>query len=585
MAVIRELPELLINQIAAGEVIERPAAALKELLENSLDAGACDISVQLAGGGAKLLKVSDDGHGIGKSDLALALARHATSKISTLEDLERIASLGFRGEALASIASVSNLTLTSRMRDSKHAWSIAAEGGTVSDLKPAAHESGTSVEVHDLYFNTPARRKFLKTESTEYAHCDEVFKRVALARPDVAFRLLHNNRAQWHFKTQLPGERISAVLGDDFSAAAIPVDEHSAGLRLSGLVGLPAAARGARDAQYCFVNGRFVRDKVLAHALRQAYQDVLHHDRYPAYVLFVEIDPARVDVNVHPTKSEVRFRDSQAIHQFVFHAVSRALATSVAGGAAQAAATTAGAPAHSLPPGTQWGMPLGIAQPAAAYEILFGRGRAAAADTGAGLPDASAGIPALGYALAQLSGIYILAQNEHGLVIVDIHAAHERIVYEKLKLQLDADRIAMQPLLIPVVFSAARIEVATAEDHAETLATIGFEIAALSPTALAVRGVPAALKDADAGELARDVLAEIQEFGASRVLVERQNELLSTMACHTAVRANRTLGVPEMNALLREMEATERSGQCNHGRPTWRQISVAELDKLFMRGR
>ncbi len=610
MPEIHILPDLLINQIAAGEVVERPAAALKELLENSLDAGANEISVQLASGGAKLLKVSDDGRGIGKSDLPLALARHATSKIATLEDLERIASLGFRGEALASIAAVSHLTLTSRMRDSKHAWSIAAEGGAVSDPKPAALDPGTSVEVHDLYFNTPARRKFLKSEATEFAHCDTVFKRIALARPEVAFRLQHNSRAQWHLKAQSAEDRINAVLGDEFSATAIAIDAQSTGLRLSGLVGLPAAAGGARDAQYCFVNGRFVRDKVLAHALRQAYQDVLHHDRHPAFVLFVEIDPTRVDVNVHPTKSEVRFRDSQAIHQFVFHAVSRALGGSVAGG------TTAGMPAAnraSAAPdfSTQHRMPLGIAQSAAVYETLFGRDRmapASAAQPAAGRPplaemsnqtsalaepgteipalaDTGVEIPALGYALAQLAGIYILARNAHGLVIVDMHAAHERIVYEKLKAQLDGDRIAMQPLLIPVVFNAERIDVATAEDHAETLARIGFEIAALSPTALAVRGVPVALKDADAGELARDVLAEIREFGASRVLTERQNALLSTMACHAAVRANRALSVPEMNALLREMEATERSGQCNHGRPTWHQISIAELDKLFMRGR
>ena len=345
MSAIRVLPDLLINQIAAGEVIERPAAALKELLENSLDAGARDISVQLASGGTRLLKVSDDGHGVGKSDLLLALARHATSKIATLDDLERIASLGFRGEALASIAAVANLTLTSRMRDSKHAWSITAEGGTVSDPKPAAHDAGTSVEVHDLYFNTPARRKFLKSEATEYAHCDEVFKRIALARPDVAFRLQHNGRAQWHVKAQEPIQRISALLGDEFSATALAVDAHSTGLRLSGLVGLPAAARGARDAQYCFVNGRFVRDKVLAHALRQAYQDVLPHDRHPAYVLCVEIDPAPLDVNVHPAKSEVRFRDSQALHQFVFHAVSRALAGTVAGGATDTVPATAARPA------------------------------------------------------------------------------------------------------------------------------------------------------------------------------------------------------------------------------------------------
>ena len=596
MAAIHILPDLLINQIAAGEVVERPAAALKELLENSLDAGANTISVQLASGGTQLLKISDDGVGIDRAELLLALARHATSKIATLDDLERIASLGFRGEALASIAAVSTLTLTSRTRDSNHAWSIAAEGGAVSEPRPAAHDPGTSVEVHDLYFNTPARRKFLKSEGTEYAHCDEVFKRVALARPEIGLRLQHNGRAQWHLKAQNAAERITAVLGDEFAAATIAVDAHSTGLRLTGLAGLPAAARGGRDAQYFFVNGRFVRDKVLGHALRQAYQDVLHHDRHPAYVLFLEIDPARVDVNVHPAKSEVRFRDSQATHQFVFHALSRALAGTVAGGARDVIAEPAARSTASGFMPTQHRMPLGVAQSKAVYETLFGREHAAqgqvAGEPAGQLPplaETSAEIPALGYALAQLSGIYILAQNEHGLVIVDMHAAHERIVYEKLKTQLDADRIVMQPLLIPVVFNAQRIDVATAEDHAETLAKIGFEIAALSPTALAVRGVPAALKDADAGELARDVLAEVREFGAggatSGVLVERQNELLSTMACHSAVRANRVLTTHEMNALLREMEATERSGQCNHGRPTWHQVSLAELDKLFMRGK
>ena len=595
MAAIRVLPDLLINQIAAGEVVERPAAALKELLENSLDAGAHDIGIQLASGGIKLLKVSDDGAGIGKDELALALARHATSKIATLEDLERIASLGFRGEALASIAAVSHLTLTSRTREAKHAWSIASDG--VPAPAPAAHDPGTSVEVHELYFNTPARRKFLKSEATEYAHCDEAFKRIALARPDVAFRLQHNGRAQRHLKPQSAVERINSVLGDDFGATAITVNAESGATRLSGLIGSPAAARGTRDAQYWFVNGRFVRDKVLAHALRQAYQDVLHNDRHPSYVLLLEVDPGRVDVNVHPAKSEVRFRDSQAIHQFIFHALSRALAGPAAADAPDASGAPHVIPAFAPRPSTagfmatQHRMPLGVAQSSAAYETLFGRVRAAHAGNAQHAPgsppmaETSAEIPAMGFALAQLSGIYILAQNEHGLIIVDMHAAHERIVYEKLKTQLDADRIAMQPLLIPVVFHAERMDVATAEDHAEMLSKIGFEIAALSPTSLAVRGVPVALKDADAGSLARDVLSEVREFGASRVLVERQNELLGTMACHTAVRANRTLTITEMNALLREMEATERSGQCNHGRPTWHQISIAELDKLFMRGR
>jgi len=593
---IRVLPDLLINQIAAGEVIERPAAALKELLENSLDAGAHDIGVQLASGGTRLLKVSDDGSGIGKEQLALAVARHATSKIATLDDLECIASLGFRGEALASIAAVSHLTLTSRQRDEKHAWMLAVEGGTLAEPKPAAHDAGTSIEIGDIYFNTPARRKFLKSEATEYAHCDETFKRIALARPDVAFKLVHNGRAQWHLPAHSREERIAAVLGPDFGAAALPVDVQSGTTRLTGLIGSPAAARGTRDAQYFLVNGRFVRDKVLAHALRQAYQDVLHHDRHPSFVLSLELDPARVDVNVHPAKSEVRFRDSQAIHQFVFHAVSRALA-GAAGGATDTLPEPGARPAAAGFVATQHRMPLGVAQSNAAYETLFGRSATAAAAAPAAIWDMQTGnslsqrteteaeIPPLGFALAQLAGIYVLARNEHGLVIVDMHAAHERIVYEKLKTQLDHDRIAMQPLLIPVVFNAERIDVATAEDHAETLTRLGFEIAVLSPTALAVRGVPVALKDADAGQLARDVLGEIREFGASRMLVESRNELLSTMACHTAVRANRALTTAEMNALLREMEITERSGQCNHGRPTWHQISIAELDKLFMRGR
>ena len=473
----------------------------------------------------------------------------------------------------------------------KHAWKVAAEGGTLTGPEPAALESGTSIEVHDLYFNTPARRKFLKTEATEFAHCDEAFKRIALARHDVAFKLVHNGRAQWHLPAHDRHARIAAILGEEFGKDAIAVDAQSGSLRLSGLIGSPAAARGTRDAQYFMVNGRFVRDKVLAHALRQAYQDVLHHDRHPSFVLMLELDPARVDVNVHPAKTEVRFRDSQAVHQFVFHALSRALAGT-------AAATVDSLPEPAPRPSaagfiaTQHRMPLGISQPGSMYETLFGR---ATADTAAVIDaarqpatspaESEPEIPPLGFALAQLAGVYVLARNEHGLVIVDMHAAHERIVYEKLKTQLEDDQVTIQPLLIPVVFNAERIEVATAEEHVDALKKIGFEIAAISPTAIAVRGVPVALKDADAAALARDVLAEIREFGASRVLLERRNELLGTMACHAAVRANRNLTITEMNALLREMEETERSGQCNHGRPTWHQISIAELDKLFMRGR
>jgi DNA mismatch repair protein MutL len=583
MSAIRVLPDLLISQIAAGEVVERPASALKELLENSLDAGAREISVALAGGGTKLIKVTDDGGGIARDELKLALARHATSKIASLEDLERVGSLGFRGEALASIAAVSRCTLSSRRAGEKHAWTVNASGAEISKAEPAALATGTSIEVRDLYFNTPARRKFLKSEPTEYAHCEETFRRVALSRPGVSFTLQHNSRMQWHLKPQPLRERISALLGDDFHAAALALDEASGiGLRLTGAIGLPAQARASRDAQYFFVNGRTVRDKLSAHAIRQAYQDVLHHDRHPAFVLFLEIDPSQVDVNVHPTKTEVRFRDARGVHQFIFHALNKALAGSTAGAAA--ARVQIFAPAAELGAGAapvalrQAAMALGAGEPSVFYETLFGRPGPAAP-----LPEAEDS--PLGYALAQLSGVYVLAQNQHGLVIVDMHAAHERIMYEKLKIALDSREIPMQPLLVPVTFSAEALDVATVEEHADVLRTIGFDIAAASPTSLIVRAVPAPLADADARNLAGDVLREIRETGASRVLTERRNELLGTMACHAAVRANRKLTVPEMNALLREMEATERSGQCNHGRPTWHQVTLAELDKLFMRGR
>ena len=578
MSGIRVLPELLISQIAAGEVVERPASALKELLENSLDAGAQAIAVQLAGGGAKLIKVTDDGHGIARDEIKLALARHATSKIGSLEDLERVATLGFRGEALASMASVSHLTLTSRRVGEKHAWTVTASGSGMTRASPAALPAGTSIEVRDLYFNTPARRKFLKSEPTEYAHCDEAFKRVALSRPDASFSLQHNGRAQWHLKPQPLAARIGALLGEDFNAAAIAIDEASAGLRITGAIGLPAQARSSRDAQYVFVNGRTVRDKLASHAIRQAYQDVLHHDRHPAYVLFLEIDPAQVDVNVHPTKTEVRFRDSRAVHQFIFHALNKALAGATAGAGAARSPVMAPAVGAFPAPMRQAAMALSAAEPSVFYETLF---RKPVPE----MPAPETEEAPLGFALAQLSGIYVLSQNRHGLVIVDMHAAHERLLYEKLKGMLDQRQIPMQPLLVPVSFPAEPLDVATAEEHGEVLRTIGFDIAAASPRSLIVRAVPAPLADADARSLANDVLREVRETGASRVLTERRNELLGTMACHAAVRANRKLTVPEMNALLREMEATERSGQCNHGRPTWHQISVAELDKLFMRGR
>ena len=599
MPAIRLLPDLLINQIAAGEMIERPAAALKELLENSLDAGATDIAVQLEGGGIKLVRVRDNGKGIAKDELPLALMRHATSKIASLDDLQQVASMGFRGEALASMAAVAQLTLTSRTASDTHGWKVEAIDGRLSEPAPASHAQGTSVEILELYFNTPARRKFLKSESTEFAYCEEAFKRIALSRPDVAFSLQHNGRTVWQLAA-LQGEqavlkRVAALLGEEFGQAAVPVSRSAANLSLQGLAALPAYSRASRDAQYFFVNGRFVRDKVASHALRQAYQDILHHQRHPAFVLFLELPPEQVDVNVHPAKSEVRFRESQGIHQFIFHTLQQALAVPASGQDNRAPVSQQ--PASFIP--TQQNIGLGIAQSSDAYQVwkaFAGEGkwpdRSAVQDIEkntffpqplASSPDNHI-IPPLGFALAQLSGIYILAQNAHGLIVVDMHAAHERIVYEKLKASLDAEQIATQPLLIPVSFHADTLDIATAEAEQAALNMLGFDIAPLSPTALAVRAMPVLLKQSEAEAAARDVLDELREFGASRVLTERRNELLSTLACHGAVRANRILSITEMNALLREMEQTERSGQCNHGRPTWFQLALNDLDKMFMRG-
>jgi DNA mismatch repair protein MutL len=588
MPPIRLLPDLLISQIAAGEVVDRPASALKELLENSLDAGATEISTQLAEGGIRQIRVADNGSGIARDELAFALARHATSKIDSLEDLECVASLGFRGEALASIAAVSHFSLASRAAGSAHAWKVEASGDARSAPEPAAVAAGTVVEAADLYFNTPARRKFLRSPQTEFAHSEETFKRLALSRPDVRFVLTHNGRAQWHLQSASAHERIRAVLGEEFAAASLPVDVTSAGFRLHGLAAQPAYSRSSRDAQYFFVNGRFVRDKVLAHAVREAYHDVLHHDRHSAYVLFLELDPALVDANVHPTKIEVRFRDSRGMHQFVFHALEKALSATRAGLSAGHESTPSPT-AFRFDRGfsRQPNMDLLTNEPASFYATLFGT----AATATIAVPDRPpVSMPQdedhpLGFALAQLSGIYVLAQNRHGLVVVDMHAAHERIVYEKLKNALDDDGIPTQQLLIPATMTASALEVATAAENPATLSRLGFELAVIAPNALAVRSVPMTLVQADSAQLARDVLSEITEFGGSRVLAERQNEMLSTMACHAAVRANRALTIPEMNALLREMEATERSGQCNHGRPTWFQVTIGEMDKMFMRGK
>jgi DNA mismatch repair protein MutL len=578
---IRNLPELLVNQIAAGEVVDRPAAALKELMENSLDAGAQSVAVDLTEGGVRRMRVVDDGAGIERDDLPLAVARFATSKIATLEDLERAATLGFRGEALASIGAVARLAIVTRRRDDRHAWRIACEAGIVSAVEPAALAHGTAIDVEDLYFNTPARRKFLRSEATEYGRCDEAFARIALSRPAVAFALTHNGRRTAHMPPEGARERAARIIGEDFASAAVEVRAEGARLSLAGLAAAPGFTRPSRDAQYLFVNGRFVRDKVAAHAIREAYADVMHHDRHPAYVLFLDIDPALVDVNVHPAKSEVRFRDSGAVHQFVFHALSRALSIP----ASSKPGTDPGFPPGGKPgsvPGFQQGG-LAVAQPAAAYAAMF---ETAVADERRVLaPAAGTEPPVLGYALAQLHGVYILAQNQSGLVVVDMHAAHERIVYEGLKEALDSARLPSQPLLVPIPMTATAEEAEQAQEGRAGLESLGFDVAAVGPRELLIRAVPAMLADLDAQGLLRSVLGEMREFGATRVLVERRNELLSTMACHAAVRANRALTVPEMNALLRQMESTERSGSCNHGRPTWVQFPMADLDRLFMRGR
>jgi DNA mismatch repair protein MutL len=547
--------------------VERPASVLKELLDNSLDAGATSVTVSLDAGGIKRIQVEDDGEGIAAAELPLALARHATSKISSLEDLEGVATMGFRGEALASIASVSRLSIATRGQAAAHASAIHAEGeATAGPIEPAARAPGTTVTVADLYFNTPARRKFLRTEATEFGHCDEVFTRIALARPGVGFTLKHNGRVSRLLRSQSATERVGALLGEAFSGASVPLDAPAAGLRLSGLAGTPQAATARADSQYFFVNGRFVRDRLLAHAAREAYAELLHGERAPAYVLFLQLDPRGVDVNVHPAKTEVRFRDARSVHQFVMHALKRALAPS----AAEAPVAYASFSNNQLVQGS-----LGLAQPAAAYQAFMGS---------VSIAEKQESHP-LGYALGQLHGIYILAQNEAGLVLVDMHAAHERIVMEKLKKNLDAGAVQRQSLLVPAVLRAEALEVATAEENRGPLEQLGLEVAVSGPNELAVRAAPALLAGGDIAALTRDLLREIREFGAATVLSSRQNELLATMACHAAVRANRVLSLAEMNALLREMEETERSGSCNHGRPTWYQLTLADLDKLFLRGR
>jgi DNA mismatch repair protein MutL len=590
MSAIRPLPPELVNQIAAGEVIERPASVVKELAENSLDAGAHRIDIDVEQGGMRLIRVRDDGAGIPADELPMALAPHATSKIATFDDLTRVASMGFRGEALASIASVSRLSITSRRAGDDHATRIEAAGAR--SPQPAAHPVGTTIEVRDLFHAVPARRKFLRAERTEFGHIDELVRSLALARPDVEFRLIHDGRPVRMLKpaadesAQL--QRAGDVLGETFAQNCLRIEHAAAGLSLRGWIGLPTASRAQADQQYFHVNRRLVRDKSVAHAVRQAYEDVLYHGRHPAFVLFLELDPAAVDVNVHPAKREVRFRDARLIHDFMFHALHDAVAGTRAGEshgvAAELATAYAVGAAHNVyAPPRQFG--LGVREaPADPYATLLGERVSAAAVVP--LPDVEPGeAPPLGYALAQLAGIYVLAENAHGLVLVDMHAAHERVTYEKLKAARDAREMRAQHLLVPEAIAVSEREAAAAEEYAETLTSYGLELDRSGPRQVTVRRIPAMLDGADAAQLARDVLGELAEHGNSRKLEELQNELLSTMACHGSVRAHRRLTIPEMNALLREMEATERSGQCNHGRPTWTQLSIPELDKLFLRGR
>ena len=608
---IQPMPAPLVNQIAAGEVVERPASVIKELLENALDAGATKIDIDVEQGGVKRIRIRDNGHGIHKDDLLLALSTHATSKIRTIDDLEKVASLGFRGEALPSIASVSRLSLTSRWHDSEEAWRIRADHGQEAQLEPAAHAVGTTVEVKDLFFNIPARRKFLRTEKTEFNHLDDVIKRIALSRFDVQINLSHNRRASRQLKIardrQQQEQRLAEVCGGAFIEQSVFTDfavgEPGEGLRLWGWMALPTYSRSQADMQYFYVNGRMVRDKVVTHAVRQAYADVLYHGRHPAYVLFLEMDPAGVDVNAHPGKHEVRFRQSRSVHDFIFRAIHKSLAEVKQGDAAahaaqhytndkfiSAPAEASATEAAAASAYNQQRMPLttprqalrqGVAEQSRAYQA-FMQPILDNAQTVTDAPQEDA--PPLGYALAQLHGIYILAQNAEGLVLVDMHAAHERITYERLKQAYQEQAIQSQPLLVPETFSVSEKEADFAESHREMFSELGFTVDRTGPQTLKLREAPVMLAGGDVETLLRDVLANLIQYGESRRIREQINEILSTMACHGSVRANRKLTVPEMNALLRDMEATERSGQCNHGRPTWIQISIDELDKLFMRG-
>jgi len=583
---IQQLPGHLVNQIAAGEVVERPASVVKELVENSLDAGARSISIDLIAGGQKLIRVRDDGYGIPKDEIALALSRHATSKINSLEDLEAVASLGFRGEALPSVASVARLCLTTCNSDS--AWKVEADNGVISEPAPAAHPPGTTVEVHDLFYNTPARKKFLRTERTEYNHIDKWIRRLALARPDVAFVVTHNRRAVLSLKaaheTDDMLERIAKLCGDAFATQTLFIDRETDDIIISGWIGLPTYNRSQADLQHWVVNGRCITDKTLSHAVRHAYRDVLFQGRYPAYVLFLSMDPASVDANAHPAKHEVRFRNGRQVHGIVSQAIEFALRATRPGGHDRVPQPTKIISSKiyqqsgmSLSPGGQVSA-THVSEAMGGYQTL-----ANIEMTERAVPESDE-VPPLGLALAQLAGIYILAENANGLIVVDMHAAHERIVYEKLKTSFDEKSIVSQPLLVPATIAVSESEANLAEESGDVFAQLGLLVDRGGPTSLLIRQVPALLKQADAEALIRDVLSDLQESGTSNRIEETCHEILATMACHHSIRANRALTHPEMNALLREMESTERADQCNHGRPTWTTISIADLDRLFMRG-
>lgn len=590
------MPSQLVNQIAAGEVVERPASVIKELVENSLDAGADRVDVDVAQGGVKLIRITDNGHGLYAEDMPLALSRHATSKVGSLEDLERINSMGFRGEALPSIASVSRLTLTSREQSAGHAWELNPDQAAVL---PAAHPVGTTIMVRDLFYNTPARRKFLKTEKTEFGHIEQTLRRLALARPDVAFQLQHNGRTVFNagraLDTAAQQQRVAGLVGAAFLENALSFEHSAAGLSLSGWVARPTFSRSQADMQYFYVNGRAVRDRLVTHAVRQAFQDVLFHGRHPAYVLFLELDPVLVDVNVHPTKHEVRFREGRLVHDFIFRTLHQVLADERPPEAAPDSTAPAGpgawAGSEGLPgaPPRQAGLGLAVAERAPSYSASMDW-QAPPASAGAGAPVTDAGgqaeqVPPLGFAIAQLHGVYVLAQNVEGLVLVDTHAAHERITYERFKAAREGEGMKSQPLLMPVSVRVSVREADLAEQQAETFRLLGMQVDRMGEQVLAVRALPPLLRDADAEKLLRDVLSDLAMYGQSQRILDSINQVLATMACHGSVRANRRLTIEEMNGLLRDIERTERSGQCNHGRPTWTQLSMQELDKLFLRGR